>query len=296
MEVRVTAGPDQGIGAFLVGSESALPSKVIDDLAAAGVPRNKIVRIGGADAAATAKLVADRLDRRSTDAKAADMAQGRPAFAAAILVNPDAPGAGSATALSAMLRLPILYTGRDRLPPPTAEAIRTFALNKTLVVGGTAAVSDAVVASLPGATRLGGDDLASVSEAVVRESAARGLPVNQTFVGDVQRPVEAAVLAATAARLGGLFIVNEGASAGEAEAVLERAEVLPQVQRVRALSAAGATSGGSTVRAGASAPAPAAAPARRGQLPATGGSGGSGALALMALAVAVLSVRRRLAA
>jgi hypothetical protein len=85
------------------------------------------------------------------------------------------------------------------------------------VVGGPDAVSDAVMAKLPGGKRLGGADVAATSVAVNNEVKSRGLPVNITYVADASRPVDAAVAAAAVARVGGIELLTPGAGTAAAD-------------------------------------------------------------------------------
>lgn len=212
-------------GIYVIGDEQVLSSRVADQLRDAG--GRDVVRIGGPDRAATAVAIADTMDLRSKD----DREAGKPAFAAAVVVNPDSAEATAAVAMAAALRLPMLFTTRDALPAVTSEALASSKVGSTLVVGGTTAVSDSVLAALPGAKRLAGRDAGMTSEAVVAEGIARGLPRNQVFVAAPDRPVEAALLGSAAARLGGVLVLRDG-GAGDLAATLDRLQLGPAVDRV----------------------------------------------------------------
>jgi hypothetical protein len=188
------------IGAFVVGGESQLSPAVVDGLAAAGVPRDQIVRLAGADAADTARRIAEAADRRTPQQRA----DGQKAFDAAIVTNPASPDALTAAVLAANRRLPILYVDEDTVPQATAEALRSFAIDTTLVVGGPDDVSDAVAGQLPNPRRLGGRTAGRTSRLVVRESVLRGVPDNVLYTTNGRRPMETALLGASVARLGGL--------------------------------------------------------------------------------------------
>lgn len=221
-EVRRLGAP----AAYMVGPASQLSDKVFDSLVKAGAREPR--RINGSDSADTARRIALMLDARDTAAQAA----GTPAFDAVVVVNPQSPDAATGSALAAALRMPVLFTQRDALPVATTEALRDLAVTTTLVIGGTASVSDAVVARLPGATRLGGADPTVTSEAVAAEAVARHLPANVVYVTDGERPVDQAVLGAAVARLGGLMLAEPDASADGARRSLDRLGLTPLVDRL----------------------------------------------------------------
>jgi hypothetical protein len=207
------------IGAFLVGSEAQLSGGVVTDLIAAGVPGDQIFRIVGTSPADTARLVAEVMDTRSDDDKAAN----KPAFQAALVANPAGPEAAAAAGLGASLRMPVLYTdGAGTLPAATSAAVSTLDIGNTLVVGGPGTVSDAVLRQLPNAQRLAGSTPEATYDAVAAEAVRRGLPTNQAYVADPAEPVGAAMLGAAVARTGGLQLLVPGGEPALAGAVLDR--------------------------------------------------------------------------
>lgn len=199
-------------GVYVIGDEDQLAPQVVTDLEAAGVD-DGIIRLSGPTPAHVAKAAAEAMDLRS--AKALEEGQVA-AFDAAVVVNPDSDDAAAAAALAAAARAPILFTGRDEVPAPTTEAIASLKIGTTLVVGGPDSVSDAVLAQLPSAERLGEADPEAVSMAVAKEMKERGLPSNIVYVTAASRPLDQAVLGAAVGRLGGLMVVTPGASAERA--------------------------------------------------------------------------------
>jgi hypothetical protein len=220
-------------GAFLVGDEKQLPAKVQTGVRSAGVPEAFIVRIPAPTAPELGRAVAQMLDVRSD----ADKASGaKPAFDAAVVVNPSSEHAGAAAAFAAAQRLPILFATADALPPATADALRSLAVTKTLVVGDASAVDDEVLGALPGATRLAGASPGATSEAVAKEAIARGMPTNVVYAVDPGDKTVAAALGAAVARLGGIELLTAGpddsaldAALGRTglDAVADRALILP---------------------------------------------------------------------
>jgi BNR repeat-like domain/ell wall binding domain 2 (CWB2) len=194
------------IGAFLIGGEGSLSNQVAADLAATGIPAGEIVRIAGPDSAGTANRIAMRMDRRTAQEKQA----GRPAFSAAVIVNPASPEAASVSVLAANRRLPVLHASRDSVPAATSDALRALAIDRTLVIGGEESISDGAMAQLPQPQRIGDGDAASVSLSVLAESRRRGLPWNVVFAGRASRRMDAAVMGAAVGRIGALMLLTPG--------------------------------------------------------------------------------------
>lgn len=215
--VAAEVGRLQPAGAYLVGGEDALSAGVVDDLVDAGVPSEEIVRIAEGTPAATAAAIARSLDERGE----AERALGSPAFPAAVVVNPETPDAAAASGLAASLRFPVLFVDRDAIPTATRDALDALDVPETLVVGGSAAVGEDVVAELPDPTRLGGEDAYATSEAVVEASVGRGLPTNVVYVADGAGAMEGALLGHAVARRGGLLLLAPGADTAHAKDVLE---------------------------------------------------------------------------
>lgn len=260
------------VGALIVGDSEALPDAVVEDLVAAGVPADAVERIAGADAAGTAAAVARRLDSRSDT----DRATGVPAFEAIVIANPAASESAGAIALASARRLPYLLVAQGSVPAATAAALEDLAIDTTLVIGGTDAVSDAVEASLPNPTRLAG------AQAVMDESLARSLPGNVLYVGELGDPLALAVAGAAVARRGGLAVLADGADATAAFARLAGSSAASPDQIIALRIAAGD---------GAAPPAPGPGPAP-GPLPTTGGGAILPAVALLSLAALARSRRR----
>jgi putative cell wall-binding protein len=168
---------------------------------------SQVMRLEGATPADIGKAVAGALDLRSD----VDRSAKKPAAAAAVVVNPDSQDGAAALGMAAALRYPVLFATKDDVPAATTDAISALNIQKTYVVGGSASVSDAAMAKLPSATRLGGADAAATGMAVAKEAAARNVPVNVVYVADPARPLDAALAATVAARNGGLLLLSPGA-------------------------------------------------------------------------------------
>ena len=212
-EVRDEVARLRPAGVYVIGDERLVSARVLDQLRDAGA--RDVVRLGGADPGATAVAIAEAMDLRSSE----DRAAGKAAFGAAVIVDPQSEDAAAVVGLAAALRYPILFTARDGVPAVTSGALGSLKIGTTLVVGGTEAISDAVQGAVPGPKRLGGRDTEATSEAVRAEAAARGLPSNNVFIADPGRPVEAAMAGAAAARVGGRLLLRGGGDAGDVDSL-----------------------------------------------------------------------------
>ena len=223
------------VGAYVLGDHGQLSPQVEADLAAAGIPAERIIRISGATPSELAVAVAHAVDARTTVERLASPAT--PAFDAVMIVNPAGAAAATASALAANRRLPVLFVESTGVPAATASALGALGISRTLVVGGPEEVGPAVEAALPGAVRLGGGDRYATSRAVLRESVDRGLPANVVYVADSSEPLGTALLGAAVGRLGGLLLLVPGASPLLAEAALSDAGLRPGVDRLVAAAA-----------------------------------------------------------
>lgn len=148
--------------AFVVGGEAVVSPQVEVDLADAGI--QEVVRIAGADRIATAALVAERLLNKDGSSLK------RPS---AFLVSAasGSPDAAAIAGVAAARRAPILLTYADVLPPATAALLDR--VGQTVVVGGSARISEDVLRTVGAASgavsRIAGGDRYATSEAIVEE-------------------------------------------------------------------------------------------------------------------------------
>jgi hypothetical protein len=262
-------------GMFVLGDAKAIPDKLVDAIKAAGVitavstgptttvattvappttvagapvttttlptpsaERANVVRLTGATPADIAKAVAGALDVRSDQQKATAV----PAFDGAVAVNVASKESAAALAFAASLRLPVLYVDKDGVPAATADTLTAMAIKTTYLIGGPQSVSDAVMAKLPGAKRLGGPDVASTVVAVNNEVKGRGLPMNIAYVADDSRPVDAAVAAAAVARTGGIVLLSPGAGTAAADKQIDQLGLTGAVDKVVVVKSTSSTS------------------------------------------------------
>lgn len=154
-------GANSGKTVYVVGGP--FEPHALDQVRALGL---RVVPIGNADHAATSAAVAQSLARRPTRA-----------FVTTVENYPDAL---AVAALAARTGWPVLYTDPARLSPAVADVLRLLGIRETVIVGGTAAVSEAVARDLraigaPAARRLAGATRVETALAVADYGLANGL-------------------------------------------------------------------------------------------------------------------------
>jgi len=137
---------------FVLGGSASISDAVVDRLEG-----REVIRIAGADRYETAAAVA-----RFT-----------PAGDVALLASGEAfPDALAAGAVANSRQLPLLLTRRDEVPASALDFLTDRGIDEVIVVGGPAAVSDAVLDQLATgdrtATRVAGDDRESTAVALAR--------------------------------------------------------------------------------------------------------------------------------
>jgi putative cell wall-binding protein len=141
---------------WLLGGEAALSPAV----EAALGERWRVVRLAGAGRAETAARVAHVvLEQRGPGGRVL-VARAGPDGA---VPWADALAGG---AYGAATGTPVLLTDTDRLSPAAADVVRRHAVAEAIVLGGPAAVSDAVLQALPAGRRVAGTDRAGTAVAV----------------------------------------------------------------------------------------------------------------------------------
>ncbi len=193
----------------------SLTSKVVtggmvDAAAAAAWPGTPVSRLAGADRYTTAADVAG------------EFPPGLPT--AYVATGTDYPDALTGAALAGWQQAPVLLVSPGAVPAPTATALRQLRPGRIVVLGGTGAVSDAVLAALkPFATsgqvtRLGGADRYATA-AQVAEQFPVGGPVAYLATGTAFP--DALTGAALAARSPGpvLLVAADGVPAATAQAL-----------------------------------------------------------------------------
>lgn len=156
---------------YVIGGSAAISSDVVSALRADG---HSIERIAGASRYETAALIAERVG--SSDL--AIVASGEDAH----LVD-----ALAASGIAASLGAPILLTARDTLPEATRAALRNLGVQRAIVPGGTAGVSDAVMGQLPNPRRVSGATRYDTAVELAKWGSTVGVSPSKVFVarGDV---------------------------------------------------------------------------------------------------------------
>jgi len=141
---------------LLLGGEAALAPAVEDALTTRWPTR----RLAGADRFATATAVAAEVLRREGGTTCL-LARARPddAWADGLTVG----------AYAAREGVPLLYTETETLPAATRELLRGAGITRTLVIGGSAAVSEDVAATVPSPRRIAGADRTATAVAIAEE-------------------------------------------------------------------------------------------------------------------------------
>ena len=152
----------------VVGGTAAVPDVVMAELAE--LTGRDVVRVAGADRFATAAAAAEAF------------AVGSPAFVASGANFPDALAGGPAAASQGA---PILLVNPDSVPDVTASALERLAPSSITVLGGSSAVSAAVVEELEGftegdVTRVSGADRYATAATIA--SMFFQAPVTSVFV------------------------------------------------------------------------------------------------------------------
>ncbi|GAA1140709.1 hypothetical protein GCM10009583_08390 [Ornithinicoccus hortensis] len=149
----------------VVGGTAAVGEGVVEDLEAMGIT---VTRVGGADRYETAVGVADLIGGTT-----AVVASGEPGHLIDALA---VSGAASDAAV------PIVLVRRDQVPDPTAAWLDAET-DSSVAVGGSAAISEAVLGELPDAVRVSGANRWSTAVAVADHYVAAGLDASSVTVG-----------------------------------------------------------------------------------------------------------------
>lgn len=154
-----------GATVYLLGGEVALSKSVEDAVGAAGL---KPVRIAGADRVATALEVADVVRSLYGDNRTVAIAR-----SSGVASDPNGPSGwvDSVTggAWAASRGVPVLVTPSDALPKNVRAWLDKDAPGSTIVLGGTSALSDAVLGAVPNGVRVAGEDRALTAAAVAKK-------------------------------------------------------------------------------------------------------------------------------
>lgn len=131
-----------------------------------------VERIGGINRYETAKLIAEKL---------AEVIEVESFEKVYIATGENYPDALSASSLAAREACPILLVKKDVIPVETRNFITEYEVTKTVVLGGTGVISDAVMNQLPNPLRLAGPNRYATSVEIARYAFENGL-VDDTVI------------------------------------------------------------------------------------------------------------------
>jgi Tol biopolymer transport system component len=193
--------------AYLLGGDAALSPRVATDLRAAGV--TTVTRLSGRDRFATAAVIADELADVAGEPARVYVVEGMHADR-----NRGWPDALSASGLAVHTGEPILLVTRDDLPAATADALAANAAARVTIVGGTAAVSDAVAASVAelvaGVDRVAGADRYATGSRVADLAGEAGASLAHPWLATGRDWPDALAAAPATARDGGFLLLVDG--------------------------------------------------------------------------------------
>jgi putative cell wall-binding protein len=208
---RSVADEIQRLGAssaILLGGQAALGTGVAGSLAELGI--SDVQRVGGPDRFATAAAIAARvLGSQDGGGGTVFVAEGANADPAR-----GWPDALSASAGAAHEGAAVLLVTHQAAPAVTLAAIRDLGVRKAVIVGGPAAVSDAVggelVAAGASVERLSGPTRYDTSIAVAERAVAQGADPSVTWLATGRAFPDALVGGPAAAATGGVLLLVDG--------------------------------------------------------------------------------------
>lgn len=186
--------------AVLVGGTGALSARVAEDLRSLGVG---VRRIAGTNRFDTARLIAAEVG--GTDVY---LVEGANASAAR-----GWPDAVAVSGLAALQERPILLTTSGALPAETAAALQELGTRTVTIVGGTAAVSDAVAAAaseLATVRRVWGSTRYDTSTKLAELAVAAGADDGQVWLATGRSFPDALAAGAAAAHAGAVLLLVDG--------------------------------------------------------------------------------------
>ena len=139
---------------IILGGEGAISENVAEEIKELDI---NISRIGGKDRYETSKKIADALVE----------ARGRAAREAVVAFGHDFPDALAVGSYAADQGMPILLVDKDRIPSSTQNALNE--VDRTVVVGGEAVISEQVKEKLPTPTRIAGEDRYETVSLLIKE-------------------------------------------------------------------------------------------------------------------------------
>lgn len=191
--------------AYVLGGTDKVSTAVEDELRSLGV--DEVVRIAGQDQYGTAARIADELNDVGVSQSAT----------AVITSGEDPEEAIAAGAYAAYTRVPVLLVQHDSIPEATRQALQEHNVTTTVVVGGLASISEAVIEELAsaghGPERVAGADPYGTSTALAKRGLdlpVRPMPANVVYLASGLRWPGAVAAAPAVAYRGGTLLLADG--------------------------------------------------------------------------------------
>lgn len=188
---------------FLLGSEVALSSQVVEDLEAIGI--TDVRRRGGTDRFGTARLIARELGPTVH----AYVVEGRDADP-----NRGWPDAVSVAPLAAYRGSPVLLVETESLPDETARALDELGIEQVTIVGGLPAVSEDVERAIAArditVERLAGENRYETSLAVAEAALDAGMSAATTWLATGRNWPDALGAGPTVSTTSGILLLADG--------------------------------------------------------------------------------------
>jgi hypothetical protein len=179
---------------IILGGTAAVGEDVEAELVDMGLT---VERLKGATRFGTAAAIAERVAPGGS-------------YTAVVASGMDYPDALAAASYAGSLDYPILLVEKGKVPEETTLALENLGVSETVLVGGSAVVSNAVMDELPGATRVSGANRFATSVALAQHFNPS---LENIFVASGRGFADAITGAALAARLGsGLLLVDKDVS------------------------------------------------------------------------------------
>ena len=141
------------------------------------------------------------------------LAQLSPVRGEAYLVSgSDWPDALAAAPLAAVRGCPVILTRPDALAPQASTALREWSVTRTIIAGGTGAVSSAVATAVPNPDRIGGADRHETSVLIAERGLSAGLLPYRVVLATGDGFPDALAASGLAARLQGPVLLTPRSS------------------------------------------------------------------------------------
>jgi putative cell wall-binding protein len=160
--------------AVILGGTGVVSAAVEAQLRSAGI--EEIRRFGGADRYETSAMIADEVAIHADDEPST----------AVVATGLNFPDAVAVAPYAAWAQIPILLARTDSVPDRIARALGELGLDKTIIVGGPAAISDGVEEDLPNPVRLAGANRYETAKAIAEYGCQHGLWFTDTLVATGQ--------------------------------------------------------------------------------------------------------------